>query len=253
MLAPVSWPPDQSRIVCGVLLLAAATSAAQAAPVLLTAPRDHQTLVPGSSVVVAWSEVGSGLRGLGARAEEWEAFLSVDGGRTYTVRITPHLDVSLTTFGFVVPQLTSDDVRILLRFGDETHETEIEMPQRFSIAVPGRLAVVEWQAALPASGRGEPARPGEPGVAIWVEGGRNGDALSLRRAVDPTRVHGEPASVSPRHRVRYALNSRRSAAPEGTAAEASKGARPVAGGPHLLEQVGRSSLAILLLIQRSNR
>jgi hypothetical protein len=43
-------------------------------------------------------------------AVEWEAFLSLDGGRTYPVRITPHLDLSIRRrFHFQVPAFPTRD------------------------------------------------------------------------------------------------------------------------------------------------
>src|ERR1051326_1470417 len=42
---------------------------------------------------------------LPANAEEWEAFLSLDGGAYYAFRITPHLDVARRTFTWVVPNV----------------------------------------------------------------------------------------------------------------------------------------------------
>lgn len=48
------------------------------------APRAGAELAAGSLATVAWDGPPRG-------AEEWEAFLSLDGGRTYRLRITPHL------------------------------------------------------------------------------------------------------------------------------------------------------------------
>jgi hypothetical protein len=107
-------------------------------------------------------------------AVEWEAFLSLDGGRTYPVRITPHLDLSIRRFHFQVPAFPTRDARILLRFGDERREVEVETPQRFTI-LPGRAS---WPADLKITlSRGEKPRPNDPGVAVWIEGERDGSGL----------------------------------------------------------------------------
>ena len=50
-------------------------------------------------------------------AEEWEAFLSFDGGATYPVRITPHLDLELRRVRWQVPAIptsvsVSDDAAL---------------------------------------------------------------------------------------------------------------------------------------------
>ena len=70
---------------------------------------------------------------LPAGAEEWEAFLSVDGGAHYAVRITPHLDASIHAYRFRVPNVATRDARVLLRTGDEVHERIVMVPRSFTI------------------------------------------------------------------------------------------------------------------------
>jgi hypothetical protein len=116
-------------------------------------------------------------------AVEWEAFLSLDGGRTYPVRITPHLDLSIRRFHFQVPAFPTRDARILLRFGDERREVEVEAPQLFTI-LPGTAS---WPADLKITlSRGEKPRPQDPGVAVWIEGARDGSGL--REVVAETEI-----------------------------------------------------------------
>ncbi|HKI01994.1 MAG TPA: hypothetical protein VKK31_08445 [Thermoanaerobaculia bacterium] len=160
-----------------LLTLAAASRPvpASAAP-LLTAPREGVELRAGSLAAVAWEDAPP-------EAVEWEAFLSLDGGRSYPLRITPHLDLSIRRFHFQVPAFPTRDGRILLRFGDERREVEVETPQRFSI-VPGTAA---WPADLKITlSRGEKARPQDPGVVVWIEGARDGSGL--REVVTETEV-----------------------------------------------------------------
>jgi hypothetical protein len=132
----------------------------------LTEPRDGAVLGGGSLVTISWT-----ADALPRGVEEWEAFLSVDGGRYFATRITPHLDAHILTATFEVPNLTADDARILLRFGDEQREREVEVPARFSIRFDPAAPRTQL---LTARGEGEPARPGAPGVAVWVAGARNG-------------------------------------------------------------------------------
>lgn len=156
-------------VVLGLLAFVAGRPLS-ASPARLTAPGDGAVLTSGSLAEVAWEEVA-----LPAHAEEWEAFLSLDGGRSYPLRITPHLDLGLRRFWFEVPPYPSRDARILLRFGDEgAQESEIEAPHRFAIAL-GDLPILLPR--LPAYGLGESARPGEAGVVAWVEGDRTGHGL----------------------------------------------------------------------------
>src|SRR4051795_4705942 len=62
-------------------------------PVRLVSPQAGATLTAGSTVELEWAPLAQ-LTQL-KDAEEWEAFLSLDGGRTYPIRITPHLDLDL--------------------------------------------------------------------------------------------------------------------------------------------------------------
>jgi len=102
-------------------------------------------------------------------AEEWEAFLSVDGGRFYSVRLTPHVGIAIRSYDILVPNVESSDVRILLRTGNERVETLHSIPQRFRIhADPDALLPL----AHSASHAPEAARPGEADVVVWSEGGR---------------------------------------------------------------------------------
>lgn len=124
---------------------------------------------------------------LPANAEEWEAFLSFDGGRYYAVRITPHLDVARRQFTWVVPNVDTRNARILIRAGDERRETLYELPERFAIVRDARAALPRRGIAPAANG--EAARAGDPGVVAWTDGDRSGGALVERSArCDRSRV-----------------------------------------------------------------
>jgi hypothetical protein len=124
---------------------------------------------------------------LPANAEEWEAFLSFDGGQYYAVRITPHLDVARGTFTWIVPNVDTANARILIRAGDERRETLYELPERFAI-VRDAGAPMPRHVIVPAAS-GEAARDGDPGVVAWTDGDRSGGALVERWAhCDRSRV-----------------------------------------------------------------
>jgi hypothetical protein len=143
-----------------------------------------------------------------SKIEEWEAFLSLDGGATYPVRITPHLDQDLRRVRWQVPPFPTKDARILLRFGDEREETAVELPQRFAItASPALFPVLEKTFTLVRSAisPGEPALPGHAGVVAWVEGSRRGgslrqvvaaEGLGFRERFDPPATHPEAAVLA---------------------------------------------------------
>jgi hypothetical protein len=154
------------RFLCRIAALACLALAGAALPATalaepparLSAPRNGATLEAGSLAVLAWEPL-SAFEEL-AQAEEWEAFLSLDGGARYPIRITPHLDRDLRRVLWLVPHTPTSDARLLLRFGDERRETAVELPERFAISAPG-----------------EPARPGDAGVVLWIEGSRRGGGL----------------------------------------------------------------------------
>jgi|HubBroStandDraft_3_1064219.scaffolds.fasta_scaffold11189_3 hypothetical protein len=197
---------------------AAAATAQRGAPVALVSPEPAVPLAGGSTAVLEWTPA-PGLERLPA-SEEWEAFLSLDGGRSYRVRITPHLDRDLRRIRWAVPNLPARDARLLLRFGDERHETVVELPQRFSIVADAPGAGGWPERAAHAAARGEAARPGEPGVVTWVEGSRRG-AGERRVAADPSAL-GEEAPPP-------ALSSRRTPL-AATAPAVARAAAPRAAG-----------------------
>jgi hypothetical protein len=182
---------------CAVLTVAALLSAgfAAASPlpvrpaVDLIAPAVGQPLRAGSVAELAW-EPRDLFGGLG-RVDEWEAFLSLDGGAHYTVRITPHLDRGLRRVLWQVPAVPSADARLLLRFGDERREAVFEVPERFVITGPvaptwpGNAAGFESAPVRRAFQRGEPALPGQPGVVAWAEGTRRGGSARMVVGSEP--------------------------------------------------------------------
>ena len=192
-------PHRQAIVPAGLLLatLAAGPARATAPPpaadagasgdlVRLVSPLAGATLTAGSSLVVDW-EPGSSLANL-PWAEEWELFLSLDGGRSYLSRLTPHLDLAVRRVTVRVPELPSGDVRLLVRVGDERHEREQVLPGRYRIAASA-VAGPTWRRRL--ADRGEPARPGAAGVVVWVEGNRDGTGWAEREA-DPSPALSSP-------------------------------------------------------------
>src|SRR2546430_11687511 len=127
------------QTVLGVLVFALPICArAEPIHIQLIEPVQGTSLSGGSTVVLKWSAEGIDEQ---SHIEEWEAFLSLDGGRYYGVRITPHLDISIREFRWVVPNVDSVDARILIRLGDERAETAFELPRSIRITAGASPAV----------------------------------------------------------------------------------------------------------------
>jgi len=240
----------------GLPLAAAPAAPTPGAPLAaLIEPRPERALVAGETATLEWAPGAPAPAGA-RRGEEWEAFLSLDGGAHYAIRITPHLDRDLRRVRFRVPDLPSGDARILLRFGDASSEGDArrelacELPQRFAIVrPPGAGLALE---ALRAYRAGEPARPGEPGVSRWIEGSRRGEGIREVEAlppptadgiVDPPEARGSAAGLLP-DRAPDAL-------PAPAAAAQIEGAPPAAGRRDAARPAPLAA-DILLLTRRRN-
>jgi hypothetical protein len=162
------------RLSRALLIVAAVCALPLSAEVLrVTAPRASAPLHGGSFATLQWT-----AGALPPHAEEWEAFLSIDGGKYYAFRITPHLDIDRRRFDFAVPNVDTSNARILIRTGDEKRESLFELPEKYSIV---RDANAEQ--LLPRVlqfGRGEAARDGDAAVISWADGDRNGSVVTQR-------------------------------------------------------------------------
>ncbi len=155
-------------------------------PLRLIAPSATIPMVAGETAELEWGALAP-FQKL-PDVQEWEAFLSLDDGATYPIRITPHLDRDLSRISWQVPEFPSRSARLLLRFGDERTETSVEIPHRF-IILPGVAGVSRAQVHRSLTARsfhlGESARPGDAGVNLWVEGSRRGGGLQRVEALGP--------------------------------------------------------------------
>ncbi|HWW60336.1 MAG TPA: hypothetical protein VN181_03120 [Thermoanaerobaculia bacterium] len=166
-----------ARAFLAAMLLGIAALSANALELVRPAP--GATLRGGTFATLEWK-----ADALPPESEEWEAFLSVNGGRYYAFRITPHLEIDMRRFDFVVPNIDASDATILIRTGDEREETVFELPGSLSIvhddrggAMPARTAAAE---------RGEAARPYDRGVVAWAEGARDGSGVTFVTGARPT-------------------------------------------------------------------
>lgn len=237
-------------LLVGLLGLCALPSAGQAArSVRLVSPVEGETLEAGELARIEWSaEPGH----LPPAATEWEAFLSLDGGRTYPIRLTPHLDLALRGFSFEVPNVPARDARLLLRIGDERSERSYETPTRFAIGASARKRwlVGPWEAPLSRTLEpGEPARHGDRGVVAWLEGDRKGRGLRPRVRVPERAAFTEARAGNGRFLLSVGPESEppRLAPPETATIE-----RPTHEGTALPSDDPRAPLPLRLRIHRFN-
>ena len=92
----------------------------------LISPRAGQVLVPGQQVRVEWKTV---LPHVDLSWCELELYLSLDGGRSFSFRITPQLDPRATFFYWIVPNMPTNTAVLDIRFGCEGTYPESYSPQ----------------------------------------------------------------------------------------------------------------------------
>lgn len=143
-----------------------------------------ETLRGGSTATLSLS-----LDRLPPHAEEWEAFLSLDGGAHYAIRITPHLDLNVRRVRWVIPNVDAAAARIMLRVGDEREEISYELPETFAIARDAAAPLPPMRAA--------PFTHAEDGVVAWAEGDRAGTRVALAtNAPPPSGIEAVRAAVA---------------------------------------------------------
>ena len=98
----------------------------------LISPRAGQVLYPGQKVKVEWTSV---LPNIDLTACEMEIFLSLDGGRTFPMVITPLLDPRTRFFYWSVPNTPTTAAVLDIRFGCEHWYPECYSPQTASTFV----------------------------------------------------------------------------------------------------------------------
>lgn len=85
----------------------------------ILSPSDGQAIPAGETFVIRWSALATDV-------EEMELLLSVDGGRSYPLRLTPQLDPRSGSFHWFVPNLPTDRARLRVRYGRRGAENDAE-------------------------------------------------------------------------------------------------------------------------------
>src|SRR5262249_53685348 len=98
----------------------------------LITPRAGQVFYPGQRIRVEWKSV---LPNINLGGCEREVFLSLDGGRTFTMWISPWLAPTATYFDWTVPNTPTNAAVMDIRFGCEPGYPESYAPQPASMFV----------------------------------------------------------------------------------------------------------------------
>lgn len=167
-----------------VSLPAAALATVRAQPVVDRF--SGSTALAGELIEIARSSDFVSPPGARGAIREWEVFLSLDGGRSHPIRLTPHLDISIWRATVRVPNFATDEARLLLRFGDEREEHEFELAGSFRIRASDSPALETARfLAAPRLGResglesGDLPLSGTRRIVAWVETAADGGWQSV--------------------------------------------------------------------------
>lgn len=140
----------------------------------------------GEAIDLRWSEADG--------VHELEILLSEDGGRHYRIAVSPSLDPGAQHFTWVVPELESREVRLLIRYNRDGREIEGTPTDVIGVA-PSPDGPEPLALPLPAHA-GAPVREGARG-AVTAEEGDPGDAATRGIASHRGAVVPLPGCVMP--------------------------------------------------------
>ncbi len=106
-------------------------------------PASGSRFAPGDDVLIRWTGAPP--------ASEVELLLSVDGGRSFPVRLTHELEGNATSYRWRVPRLPAAGARLALRGKIEGEEVEVGWSAPFSIETPPKsssLSTREGEGAI---------------------------------------------------------------------------------------------------------
>src|SRR5260370_22356419 len=122
-------------LALGMSRIAIAASGGYAAK--LISPTLGQVLYPGQQVRIEWT---ANIPKTQAGGCEMEIFLSVDGGRSFTLCVTPYVNPKTTFFDWTVPNTPTNAAGLDILFGFEWYYPESHSPQPPSTFVIGKAA-----------------------------------------------------------------------------------------------------------------
>lgn len=118
------------HLLLGVLLLAGGlhAPAARGASFARGLP---DRVAPGEEILLRWSDLPPAV-------EEVEILLSIDGGRSFPIRVSPQLEVKESGFRWRVPEVGAGQAILRLRLGTRERELEGPVSRMFRISeAPG--------------------------------------------------------------------------------------------------------------------
>ena len=95
----------------------------------LISPTVGQVLYTGQTFRVEWRASSLSIKCVECEMELW---LSLDGGRTYVMQITPSMDPRATFFNWIVPNMPTNLALLEIRYGGEPFYPDALMPQTAS-------------------------------------------------------------------------------------------------------------------------
>jgi hypothetical protein len=214
----VAAPRRKWTILASILCAGVVVSVASAEPAGFREPAAGARLEPGTVVGVAWTPGEIGARDF----DEMELVLSLDGGRSFPLRLTRDISPDAESVRWRVPRLPSAHARLALRVGREEREeseTVRLVGGEFTILEGShdpleelRRVRGEWRTREAAGSAGEGIEPGLSGAlprvhaAFPSEGAAlppsssaslpdrgRGQALELRVASAPGRTAATPS------------------------------------------------------------
>ncbi len=127
----------------GCRLLLASVAVFALAPQVVAAPDDGGDIFApaagaivraGDVVKISWTHVPTDV-------DEFELLLSVDGGRTFPLRLTEMLDPELTSYSWRVPNLPTDAACLRLRVGEDDDEVMLRPGPVFELASDSKAPI----------------------------------------------------------------------------------------------------------------
>jgi hypothetical protein len=111
----------------------------------LVSPRAGEVLTPGQQVTIKWEPT---IPDVDLTWCEVEIYLSIDGGKSNVMRLTPQLDPGATYYNWTVPNLPTNAAVLDIHFGCETSFPESPSVQRQSTFVIGSAVGVEREVTI---------------------------------------------------------------------------------------------------------